>query len=503
MTVNKVISILALLCLFAFSVQVLSGNKADVDLWGNAGFVKAFPTQQEFLRINTFSFTDPAKPWIDHEWLAQFIINRVWRILGNPGLVCMKVLIGLLLAGILLASMARDNISKPVRFLLMILLLSNISFGFGFRPHLFTYLFLALFLFMLKHHPGSRTFWLGAMPVIGIIWTNLHGAFFTGILLLLLYSLFQLAQPRDLRKTPALQLAAAGILVLVSFANPYGWRLWSFIATSAAKPRPYLTEWAPFSFVSDSITHPDFLVLVAICILCILFSTQRRSPAWLALLAVALLSALLLKRNIPIFAIAAAFIVPVHADAVASRFLNSLYDRIPKALPALALCLCIAASAWATWNFNKSRPLQIEVETKQFPASIMQLMQEKQISGNALVFFDWAEYAIWHLYPRCRVFMDGRFNDAYSNRTIDDYFNFLYMAPGWEKAIMDYSCDTMLLHSSLPVCKAMAGNRDWTLFASNNIACLFLRTDRHRPVISQAPTLPVNAQEKFPEVLFP
>ena len=60
------------------------------------------------------------------------------------------------------------------------------------RPHLFTLLFLVLFYAALEQVREGRTHLLGvpilaALPVVTILWTNLHGGFFVGALMILAY----------------------------------------------------------------------------------------------------------------------------------------------------------------------------------------------------------------------------------------------------------------------------------------------------------------------------
>ncbi|MBA4387879.1 MAG: hypothetical protein C0404_07850 [Verrucomicrobia bacterium] len=505
-------AVLATLFVAAFAVHVFSNNKADVDLWGNVGFVRAMPWSQDFMYTNTFSFTDRDKAWTNHEWFSEYIFNRTFLFAGGTGLLALKVLLGLILLGILAASMKKDGVSGPVRALFLLLAISTISFGFSTRPHLFTYIFLASLIAMLKFKPDSRILWLIAVPLLGLVWTNLHGAFFIGIVLLLVFSALELIKQRlpsadaaageRARHRIPVQLPAAGLLIAVSLINPYGSGLWSFIFASAAKPRPYLTEWAPFNLMQDFVTHADFIVLALVSLACIIFSGKRRNLTWLVVLALAFLSAMLMRRNIPLFAIVAALVVPEHVEGVAGRTLDRLFGWIPR--PALALLLAGATcvSGWYAWSFNKTHPMEIEVPSDRFPISVFDTIRDKEIAGNALVFFDWAEYCIWH-FPKCPVFLDGRFNDAYRNKTIDDYVRFLRMAPGWEKTITDYPVDIILIHRGLPVCAAMAANADWSLYTSNSIACLFLKKDRFVDLLSKAATAGGEKPSATSEALFP
>src|SRR4029079_8387051 len=44
------------------------------------------------------------------------------------------------------------------------------------------------------------------------------------------------------------------------------------------------------------------------------------------------------------------------------------------------------------------------------------------LQGRMLTFFDWGEYAIWHLGPEVKVSMDGRRETVYSDDVIARHF---------------------------------------------------------------------------------
>ena len=47
-------------------------------------------------------------------------------------------------------------------------------------------------------------------------------------------------------------------------------------------------------------------------------------------------------------------------------------------------------------------------------------IRDHQLRGRMVTYFDWGEYAIWHLSPRVRVSLDGRRETVYSDRRIAD-----------------------------------------------------------------------------------
>jgi len=476
----RLIGVLAAAAMTAYCIHVFADNKADVDLWGNVGFVTAMPWSDGYAYENTFSFTEPDHAWINHEWLAQWVFHKTFAACGNTGLLALKTLMGLGLAALLWRAIRRACPSGALAFLYMLLTVSTIGYGFSTRPHLFTYLMLAGLLTLLRAGARPRPAAAACCAGAAVLWVNLHGAFFIGIVVLLLFGLARLLPARAPQgvRSARLPLGAAAGFFALSFLNPYGPRLWSFVFESGGAMRPYLSEWAPFHPLRHAAIHPDFVVLAAVSAAAVALSRARRDPAWLALLATALAAAFLMRRNIPLFAIVAAFAVPRHLDGLAGRFVTDLAARMRPAVLALLLALLAGGSlaAWAV--FNKRDPLEIEIPADRYPLDTMAYIDAHGLSGNAIVFFDWAEAAIWHLYPRCRVFMDGRFLSAYSQRAVRDYFAFLYGGPGWRRALDAYDTDMVLVHAGNPAAANMAALPGWTRAHAAGPAVLFVRRDR-------------------------
>ncbi len=499
------VRILSASALFCFCILTFSHNKADVDLWGNAGFVTALPGQMGFHHTNTYSFTEPDSKWTNHEWLAEYFINRAFVFVGNPGLIAGKILLGFLLIAIILSSIRKTCSTGVIIFLFMMVMLSTIGYGYSTRPHLFTYILIALYLKILTENRLKNLHLLALIGITAIIWANLHGAFFIGAIILLVFALFKDTTPTEpVGKGNRLVYSIAFILfVACSMINPYGTTLWSFVGNSAMLTRPYLSEWAPFNPLTDFQDHTDFMALTAISAFCLIFSKKRRSAPMLAVILLAFVSAVCMRRNIPLFAIAACFIIPEHAESALAQHIKGLRALNSPRLQAYFLAVMTAMSLSYSIFFNKANFFQMEVQQDRFPVDVFRFVKDNGIKGNAIVFFDWAEYAIWNVYPDCKVFMDGRFDSAYGNKSIKDYLDFIYHQDNWSKALSDYPTDMAILHIDNPAYKALLTTPGWSLVYESDIAGLILKNDSHKEffdkiALKQIKQPVINKTEYFP-----
>ncbi len=79
------------------------------------------------------------------------------------------------------------------------------------------------------------------LPPLTVLWANLHGGFFVGIVLVAAYGL---------RRRPGPWVAAAAGCAVASLVNPYGWRLHLHIASYLTDPFLYahIAEFRSISF---------------------------------------------------------------------------------------------------------------------------------------------------------------------------------------------------------------------------------------------------------------
>jgi len=476
------LAVAAVAAIGMFGLFLFTHNEADVDLWGNVGFVRALPGTPGFHLTNTFSFTEPDYAWVNHEWLAEYILNRAHHHFGNPGLLLLKLALGFTLIGILYRSMHKNCRSGSVRVLYLAVIMSTLGYGFSTRPHLFTYILIAgLLSALLRPNPRFRLVPIAAP--LGCLWANLHGAYFIGQILLVLAAgaaITRRATGREKSWMPTLILVLASVAFFAgTLLTPYGVHLWDFVFESGAIMRPVLSEWAPLNPKAQFGIHIDFMVLACLTLFAMLASFRRCSKFGLLVLALALIAAIGMRRNIPIFAIVAALVATRHVDETIGWQIEDIVDQLPKGLILTLLAMGAAVSLLFFVRANTEKPLAVRIPRDQFPIEAVAFLERNSVEANALVFFDWAEYCIWKLYPRCRVFLDGRFRSAYSEATIETYLNFIYAGPNAIEALEKYPTDLVFVHVNNPCTPIMRGLKDWELAYQDQMAAIFVKRPIH------------------------
>ena len=139
-------------------------------------------------RADSFSSTMSGQPWYAWEWLSDVIFAKLvaW---GGLRLVVVASIVLICVTTLALYKLVARKATPVVAFAVTLMAAAISSIHWLARPHLFTLFFLVVFYAALEQVREGRTRWLGLpilaiLPVASILWTNLHGGFFVGALMI-------------------------------------------------------------------------------------------------------------------------------------------------------------------------------------------------------------------------------------------------------------------------------------------------------------------------------
>ena len=89
----------------------------------------------------------------------------------------------------------------------------------------------------------------------------------------------------------------------------------------------------------------------------------------------------------------------------------------------------------------------------------------------------WADYLIFRLYPKQRVFFDGR-SDFFGPEVGGDYRTLLAAGPGWQELLDRYGFETALLPRDWPLRSLLEHQAGWRRIYSDDVAVLFERAPK-------------------------
>ncbi len=172
--------------------------------------------------------------YVSHEWLTDVLFYAIYSRLGLAGLVVLSAFLLAITFYTLYSRLSTKlNLRIPV-FLLIAWGAAATSLNWAVRPHLISMCLLAIWLIWADDlHTGERI-QVWRFPLLMLLWSNLHGEFIAGILVLLAYSFgwvidyFLDRQNVDLNIGKNIWLAFLSS-VIASLVNPSGVGPWTSI----------------------------------------------------------------------------------------------------------------------------------------------------------------------------------------------------------------------------------------------------------------------------------
>ena len=145
-----------------------------------------------------FSFSKPGDPWFAWEWLSDVLFAWINAHGGLRALVIFAILL-LSTTFTLLYFLVRRRSNHIVAICVTMLAAAASSIHWLARPHLFTLLFTVLLYGALENVRAGRTRlagvpYLAIFPAATVLWTNLHGGFFVGIIMIFVYGVAELLE---------------------------------------------------------------------------------------------------------------------------------------------------------------------------------------------------------------------------------------------------------------------------------------------------------------------
>ncbi len=399
----------------------------DYDIWFHLRVGQWIVENGTVPSVDTFSSHGIAtnQPSIAHSWLFEVGIYGLFQWLGLTGLVVYRLVLGLLVIAAIHRLAAKRAPQYAVATGLTALTVIAFFPIFTERPWLFTILFTTLTLDVvldLRNGRRSKMMWL--LPLVYVVWSNIHIQFVYGLFILGLACVAP-ALDRWLRLVfpSASASGGEGLGVRgVGGAKPLAALTAACFAATLVNPYHVHLYLALFEFSSSTGGYRYIMELQALefrevydwAILCIfvlaVFALGRRSK-WssfeLLLLAASAYLSFRAKRD--------CWFVVLTSVAVISTtdLLPAVRDRlIPtrrQLLAVIAAVFIVVIGAARLRGFSETQ-LE-EAEARQFPKAAADYVagraEELRRYGGLYNHFNWGHYLIWRL-PELPVAMDGR-----------------------------------------------------------------------------------------------
>jgi hypothetical protein len=417
--------------------------------------------------VDQFSFTRPGAPWFAWEWGADVVFAALYHWHGISAVAAAAGVILALAATLLFARLLRRGCGLWLALAAAMAAASASSVHYLARPHVFSILFYGIALWAIEE--DRIVWWLAPMTTV---WANLHAGFVAwlatlGLLIAVCASQHEWARVRRYG-------LLAGLCGAASLVNPYGWRL-----------HQHIVQYLGSSWIADNVQEfqspnirSEGLVVFAVLLMAAVALALRASRFEAALVFAWGFASMRSARHIPMFALAAA---PVVASGCAEWWRRS---GIPALRTWWELGQDLARSSRLTWWLPASAvAVLFHAPASGFPESRFPVeavrrnvarLAPPDAMPRILTSDQWADYLIFELYPRQRVFFDGR-SDFFGPMLGADYRALMSADRSWRDLVDRYQFQLALLPHDWPLSTVLEREPGWRRVYEDRVGVLLAR----------------------------
>lgn len=457
----------------------------DGDLGRHLTVGKYIIFNQTIPTVDIFSFTRSGMSFTPHEWLAEVAFAAAYLLGQMDGVVVLSALLVAATFSFTFIQSRRRSKTVLISLGITILAAAAASLHWLARPHLFTLLFVPLWVSeMEKIKQGNYSHWWVA-PIMMLFWANLHGAFIMGFVIWGIYLVgllwdswagkwasFTPSQATPIEKNNLLyMLLIGGFSFISSLVNPSGLGLWG--TSLGYLGNRYLVshtaEYLPPNFHLAS-TLP-FLLLMVLLIFLLGLKTKKLPTSDTFLLAGWTAFGLYSVRNVPLFSVIAA---PIMAEQVSEllsqnkpwQWVIRLDERLEK------VDLSLRGWVWGVitvvvviFAFWRGADLDFAQQGNQFdplrfPVKAIAWLENNAEPRRMFNYFPWGGYQLYRSWPTWKVFIDGQ-TDFYGEDLTRQYEQVITLTDGWQDVLNQYQVEGIIMPTQSNLVKFLQSRSEW------------------------------------------
>jgi hypothetical protein len=485
----------------------------DPDLWWHLATGREIVEKMQLPIGDLFNFTrasDISPTYIfllKGYWLAQVVWYLAYKLAGEIGLIVVRAVTLALIPALVLLSCRRWRVAPSVSLILAMLCGWLTLYYTGERPQLFSFLFVTILFILLEEigyaekdpvSGGYRhcIFWGWGVPVLMLLWANMHPGFMLGVGLIGAYVCLEFVKI-VLLKYPVDRgrfLAVAGLLLfgmLLTLLNPNGVAPFKAIlsfhraTTEQQLGSEYLSPWTIYRTMRY-IVYPYWLYLPLIC--GVLLASWRKTD----------ITRLVIIGGLIFLSLQAYRFIPFLVFGTVVYCGRAITCRLPSGRLPARLVGGIAAVGIGILLVNAlllQGPAAIKtlrgplVSTQTYPEGAVQFIQRERPVGEMFNDFNWGGYLEWRLFPAYRTFIDGR---NLRPAVFDDYRVILWIEDAWRQLLDKHRINMVVLSpvddftgELYELTNFLYQADDWQLVYADATAVILLRGAENSNIIAR------------------
>lgn len=367
---------------------------------------------------NLYSYTYPDFPFINHHWLSEVIYYFIHSLTGFNGLLIFTILIVVLAFSLVFFFSLGQKSSMAMLTIVSLLYLGILFERTDVRPEIFSFLFLSLFIAILYKNRQRFTKWIFLLPLLEFLWVNMHIYFIVGIAVIGLFLLDSFITHRN-----NLYCRYIGILVIILTAsitfvllNPnglsgalYPFRAFQNYGYSIEENQNIFFLWSYF----QKPTIVFFIIAIVVLFSTLLINLKKTKPVdWLLTISFTILGTVAI-RNFPLFVFATFIPLTENLSTLLSRVvipakagIHNDSGFLIKSGMTMAFILFLIITLWQVISVFSTRPIGLGIEKG--AENAVNFYIKEDLKGPIFNNFDIGSYLEYRLYPKEKIFVDGR-----------------------------------------------------------------------------------------------
>jgi len=469
----------------AAMLPIIVRRVGDPDYWWHVRTGQWMVQHHAIVRADLYTYTVAGQAWTDHEYLSQLLFYALSRI---GGLVAVSVFFGAVVWAGFAAVFVRLRQRAYSPLIAGAALLLGAAAGFpvwGPRPQMFDFLFSAVELFWLERFFAGRTRTIWFLPVLVLVWANLHGGFifsffWLGIAVLALAIRWAVDRDGGHLQAARTLIAIGGLTVVAGMLTPNGPFLYLYVWKTqfSSVMSAFVREWQSPDFHMSNMLPFAFMLLAAVT------GFAWRRPQLHDVLLVVGAGALALHawRFIPIFVVAATPVVAWQWSEpwirlrrwLATTDIGRPREWAGEALLMLAALALLGGAGVAAYTLRG----QTAATEANYPVAAADWLAAHPSLGRRMFNeYSWGGYLAYRFYPdpSRRVFIYGE-AELVGDNLLVQYADINNLRPDWSSLLDQYRVDYVVFPVGTPLVSALDESSAWHRVYADSLAVIFVRT---------------------------
>ena len=466
------------------TLVVICRRVGDPDFWWHMEAGSWIIDHGAFPSHELFTYTASNRTWADQEWGSEVIGDMIFRAGGFLAFSLAYVAVTWVGFWFIWRRIALERVPALIAGGCIAVAAAAGVEVWGPRSQMISFALTCLTLYWVESYLRDRNRHLFLLPLVTVVWANLHGGFVYGLAVVGLAAVTEavlwLVSPADgAHRRRSLRLwAVLAACAVAGLFNPITYRAYlaAIQTQTSAIQQTFIAEWHSPSFHSLGEVGLELLLLLVVFAMAF-----RRPRLWDALVTVVgIYAALSSVRNAPL---AAAALTPMVAWSFGGAWERSRWQEpLGRWIQRRASDLLILVSAGALIVTVGAVGIAAHTLSSQtastdanFPVGAANWLEAHPTVGTRMFnAYDWGGYLIHRFYPDRPVFIYGEATEL-GNQLLQQVSDVENAEPDWQTILDEHGVNYVVERTDSALSMALGVDTQWKQVYDDGFAVIFVK----------------------------